>query len=326
MSLNRTAEQVVIGAILLQPRQFQEVREWLTPEDFEGTAERQAYQAICDLSETHEPVSPAAVERRLRLPHEYSPALADASFVVACMQRCPEPSRAPVYGRMVLELSIRRHVVERALGLRHRAGAASTADELNRVFAEVDSVRRDVERLHLREALAANSKSPTPLIAGELPPLLRTATGNEYQLEIRTVRTLADQPAALDTVTRWLKPGDFSHDTCAGLYGELQLMRAANNPIDPLTLAWRAERVGMRGPACAALLANASPDDAPADPVALSRRVLESSVQAAVLVTAESLQDLGKTSQQSATAVAYARLNNLWPQQRRLVRARLSSE
>ena len=242
------------------------------------------------------------------------------------MQRCPEPQRAPVYGRMVLELSIRRHVAERAVGLRQRAGAASTADELNRVFAEVDSVRREVERLHLREALAANSKSPTPLLPGELPPLLRSATGTEYQLEIRTVRALAGQPAALDTVTRWLKPGDFSHDTCAGLYGELQLMRAANNPIDPVTLAWRAERVGLRGPACDALLARAAPEDASADPLALSRRVLESSVQAAVLVTAESLQDLAQASQQNATAVAYARLNNLWPQQRRLVRARLSSQ
>lgn len=325
MSLNRAAEQVVIGAILLQPAQFDEVREWLTSADFEGIAEREAFQAICDLNETNEPVSPAAVERRLRASSQQGPVLADASFVVTCMQRCPEPGRAPVYGRMVLELSIRRHVAERAVGLRQRAGAASTADELNRVFAEVDSVRRDVERLHLREALAARSKSPTPLIVAELQPLLRKVTGGEYQLEVRTVRALAGQPATLDTVNGWLKPADFADGTCAGLYGELQLMRAASNPIDTVTLAWRAERVGLRGPACDALLARSAPEFASADPLALSRRVLESSVQAAVLGTAESLQALGQSSQQNATAVAYTRLNNLWPRQRRLVRARLTS-
>jgi replicative DNA helicase len=164
MMLDRAAEQVVIGAILLQPRQFEEVREWLTPDDFDGTAERQAYQAICDLDEAREPVSPGGVDRQIRTSSRPGPVVADAAFVVACMQRCPEPSRAPVYGRMVLELSIRRHVAERAVGLRQRARAATTSAELNRVFGEVDSVRREVERLHEREALAAQSKSPTPLI------------------------------------------------------------------------------------------------------------------------------------------------------------------
>lgn len=328
MSIGPAAEQVVLGAILLQPQQFDEVREWLTPDNFEGTAERQTYQAIWDLATDNRPITPQAVEQRLRLPREYADALADVSFVVSCMQRCPQADRAPVYGRMVLEMWIRREVAERAVGLRQRAAAAETPDALNRVFAEVDGVRRYVERLHRQEAVASKVKSPTPLNVAELQPLSRAATRDDYQLELRTVRALAVQPVALEVVDRWLRVGDFADETCGDLYGELQNLRAARNPIDPIILAWRAERVGLSGPAVDALLTRPAPADATDEPVDLARRVLHSSVRAAVVVTAESLEALPTRGpvQQDATALAYARLNHLWPQQRRLVRARLSAE
>ena len=60
------------------------------------------------------------------------------------------------------------------------------------------------------------------------------------------------------------------------------------------------------------------------EPVVAARRVLEQSVQSAVLATSEELDRVSHDPGVNATSLAYARLNNLWPQQRRLVRASLT--
>ena len=126
-------------------------------------------------------------------------------------------------------------------------------------------------------------------------------------------------------MTRWLTPSDFGDSECAGLYSELTVLNDGNNPIDTLTLAWRAKRVGLAGPACDSLLAHREPSAATADPVLASRRVLEQSVRASVVATADAVEDLTRDGRVNTTSQAYARLNNLWPQQRRLIRAGLTS-
>lgn len=135
---------------------------------------------------------------------------------------------------------------------------------------------------------------------------------------------LADEPKALSVVTRWLRPTDFADDECAGLYSELSVLHEAKNPIDRITLAWRAKRVGLRGPVSSSLLTSRDPATS-AGPITSSRRVLEQSVRAAVVATADSLQGLAADGRDNATGQAYARLNHLWPQQRRLIKASLSS-
>jgi replicative DNA helicase len=324
MSLDRAAEQALIGAVLLQPSQYDEVREWLTADDFDGTAERRTYEAIESVATREGVISPAAVDRGLRSQRSPASDLADGAFVVGCMQRCPEATRAAVYGRMVLELSIRRRVSAQASGLRQRAENAVSSNDLTLVFAGVDAVRRDIERLHQRESKAARSHSPTPLVAGELKPLRRPQRHDEAAAERAAVAALVDDPTALTRVTRWLSPRDFGDAECAGLYSELTVLHNANNPIDPLTLAWRAKRVGINGPACDSLLAFREPTSA--DAVVASRRVLEQSVRAAVVATADELGDLADDGRVNTTSQAYARLNNLWPQQRRLVRAGLAAQ
>ena len=325
MNLERAAEQSVIGAILHEPAQFGEVREWLEPDDFYGTAERQAFEAMRVLADRGEVISPEAVDQELKSRRTPAAELADGAFVIGCMQRCPESSRAAVYGRMVLELSVRRTVADHATRLRQRAGNAVSSHDLNLVFAGVDAVRRDVERLHQREAQAARAHSPTPLLSGQLAPLTRRPRHDELTNERVAVAALVQNPGALATVHRWLRPGDFGDDECRGLYAQLTALHDAKNPIDSLTLAWRAKKVGLQGPACDALLAGPGSESVAADPVLASRRVLEQSVRAAVVATADELEELAQRRTVNATSQAYARLNNLWPQQRRLVKAGLSS-
>src|SRR5512145_2070184 len=105
MTPDRAAECSAIGALLLEPDRFADVREWLEPGDFHGTAERQAYEAICAVGTRGQALSPAAVDHELRDRRKSAPLVADGAYLVGCMQLCPTPALAAVYGRMVLEMS-----------------------------------------------------------------------------------------------------------------------------------------------------------------------------------------------------------------------------
>jgi replicative DNA helicase len=322
---DRAAERSAIGALLLEPDRFADVREWLEPGDFHGTAERQAYEAICAVGARGQELSPAAVDHELRNRRTSPPLLADGAYLVGCMQLCPTPARAAVYGRMVLEMSIRRRVVNQGTRLRQRAEKAVTSHDLNLVFAQVDSARRNVERLHQREAQATRSHSPTPLLAPGLDALARRGSREDVPAERTAIHALVDQPTALDVVTRWLSPTDFSDAECSGLYGEMTALHEAKSPIDRVTLAWRAMRVGLSGPVCDSLVSPRDPATVSPDPVRASREVLHQSVRASVLSTADELEGMTRDVRGNVTSEAYARLNNLWPQQRRLIKAGLSN-
>src|SRR5680860_829532 len=122
------------------------------------------------------------------------PNSADAPFLVSCMSTCPVAARTPVYGRMVLETSIRRRVSEQAAGLRYRAEQAVTSTDLNLVFARVDAVRRDVERLHVREARADGVASPSPLNVENLAPVPVPDGHRDANAERTAVMALVHQP------------------------------------------------------------------------------------------------------------------------------------
>jgi hypothetical protein len=200
-----------------------------------------------------------------------------------------------------------------------------TSHDLNLVFAQVDSARRDVERLHQREAHATRSHSPTPLLAPGLNALPRRGSREDLPAERTAIHALVDQPAALDVVTRWLSPTDFSDAECSRLYGEMSSLREEKKPIDRVALAWRAMRIGLAGPVCDSLVSPRDPSTVSPDPIRASREVLQQSVRASVLSTADVLEGMSRDVTGNVTAEAYARLNSLWPQQRRVIKAGLSN-
>lgn len=325
MTLDRAVEQATIGALLLRPEAYEDVLEWLEPEDFWGVAEQQTYAAIRELHSRGAAPTPEAVQDQLRRSEVESARLADGPYLIKAMQRCPDGSRAAVYGRMVLELSIRRRVWQGAQRLRQQADGATDSLKLNAVFASLDGVRRGVEALHLRESAAARSHSVAPAVAGELAPLTRFPSYEEGVVERQAIYALTDQPKAITVVSRWLKTNDFSDEECGRLYGELLALYDAKNAIDPLTLAWRAQKVGIEGPVTDGLVEPRPPDEASADPETVARRVLEQSVRAAVIATTDEIQRITDDGRVNTTSAAYARLNALWPQQRRLIKARLAA-
>jgi replicative DNA helicase len=315
----------VIGAILLQPERLHDVREWLTASDFEGTAERKALDAIEAVADRGDPTTPERVDEELRR-EGHGPSLVEGPFLFDCMEACPSPERAAVYGRMVLELSIRRRIAEQGIRLRQDVRATVTTESLNRVFVTVDSARRDVERLHLRESRAAGVKSPTPLRAGAAQKTGRPSThDSDVAVERTAVMQLVHRPSAIDEVSPWLRPDDFADHSSAALYRQLAQMRDAGEPIDSLTVAWRAMSIGLPTDTCQAVLQQPRPEVLAGDPVRTARRVLEQSVRSAILSTADVLERLGDPAPEPATSLAYDRLNQLWSQQKRLVQARFGA-
>ena len=149
------------------------------------------------------------------------------------MQATPCDTRAVVYGRMVLELSIRRHVAEDAVRLRQEGEAAETSDQLNRVFATVDTMRRGVELLHRRESEAAGVLSVAPAIAGELDRLDLLPRSEYLPAEKDLIYSVVEQPSSLSRISAWLRTGDFSDDECGALFGELTALHDAQQPDRP---------------------------------------------------------------------------------------------
>lgn len=325
MSLARATERSLVGALLLKPSQLDQVSEWLGATDIEGTAERQTYEAITSLRRIGQEVSPEAVDRQIRDAVPPGTQMADAAYLVSVIQETPDAGRAAVYGRMVLELSIRRHVAENALRLRQYAEEASSTNELNRVFAGVDGLRRGVESLHRRESRAADSHSVAPATDGNLLPLIRFPRSEEAAAERAAVLGLVDRPDCIELVVRWLKPNDFGDEECGALYQEIRALHEQHNPIDRITVAWRATKVGIEGAVTNSLVDGTRDPVTPVDPVETARRVLEQSVKAALIATSEDLERAATDPALNPTTVAYTRLNSLWPQQRRLVKARLTS-
>ena len=265
------------------------------------------------------------MQARLRESDVESAKLADGPYLIKAMQSCPDERRVAVYGRMVLELSIRRRVRAGAQRLRQQADAATDTLSLNPVFASVDGVRRGVEALHARETKAAQTHSVAPRVAGVLPPLTRFPSYEDGQVERQAIYALVDQPRALTEVSRWLRSGDFADEEAGRLYDELVALHETKSPIDPLTLAWRAQKAGIEGPVTNGLLEPRAPVEASANPEAVARRVLEQSVRAAVIATSDEIERVTADGRVNTTSVAYARLNALWPQQRRLVKARFTA-
>jgi hypothetical protein len=66
------------------------------------------------------------------------------------------------------------------------------------------------------------------------------------QASARALRDLIDEPSHLDQVARWLQPAHFDSLAHGQLYAVLLDMRAAGQPIDPVTVSWQAARHQLR--------------------------------------------------------------------------------
>lgn len=146
---------------------------------------------------------------------------------------------------MVLETSIRRRIADAAAGLRQRAQLTEGPGHLTRVLAMVDTVRREVETLHQREATASGALALTPIEAGGLLVPRRHEAADTRQVERTAVLALVENPATIGVIRAWLKVEDFRDSECALHFNEVLTMNDSRVPTDRLTLAWALAQRGV---------------------------------------------------------------------------------
>jgi replicative DNA helicase len=192
-----TAEQSVLGGMLLSKDAIADVLEKLRPGDFYRPAHQSVYDAILDLYSRGEPADPVTVAAELDRKGELR-RIGGAPYLVTLTQTVPTAANAGYYAEIVAEKSILRRLVEAGTRIVQfgYAGAdgQDVAEVVDRAQAEVYEVtekRRAVEDFVILEELLQPTMDEIDSIASRGGISLGVPTGF----------------SELDEVTNGLHPG-----------------------------------------------------------------------------------------------------------------------
>ncbi|MEV5348962.1 DnaB-like helicase N-terminal domain-containing protein [Streptomyces achromogenes] len=248
MRLTRRAEEALLGSMLHRPEALPSMR-WIPPATFARPDHAALWQLLqsLDFSKIAPNEVPAAVSaavakiedpgiRQLLSPARIS-RLADSSV-------CPNPRTAPLYGGMVLEAAVHRAVEHAGEQLRDTARQAEV-DQALKALEQADRTGRRLTQLDA--AWKAAPETVRNLLdtqpEQEVTPVPRTERARtDLQAEGETVASLLYEPRQLPEVTGRLQATDFSHPQLAVAYRAMCTLDERHAPIDPLTVAWEAQR------------------------------------------------------------------------------------
>lgn len=155
-----TAEQSVLGAVLIDKDAMIDIAEFLRPHHFYKEAHAHIYQAMMDLFEVHEPIDVVTITAHLKK----SGTLKDvggASYISDLLNVVPTSAHAEQYARIIQENATKRRLVESAakiteMAFREEGSAQQIVDEAEQeIFAIAQqTTRRDF--IAIKDALAAS--------------------------------------------------------------------------------------------------------------------------------------------------------------------------
>ncbi|MFZ3572294.1 DnaB-like helicase N-terminal domain-containing protein [Streptomyces sp. BH097] len=245
------AEQAVLGALFLDPRQLGRLSDWLRPDHFGHPAHTALYAAMLKLrAEGHpatdqdaaRPVPMAWVTDTVQEAGHHTRGLT-AVHPHLLVSACPRPEHAPMYGRMVLEGAIHRSVTRHADQLHQAALAdlrAGTADETVHQAEILSDVLADLARTwgsEPRPLQPATTHTPRAYPPPQVPD--HTLADEEFILGC-----LATRPEQLLDLVHWLHPDDFAEPGHQHIYRALGALHHRGEPIDQLTTLWETQRRG----------------------------------------------------------------------------------
>ncbi|MFF2657375.1 DnaB-like helicase N-terminal domain-containing protein [Kitasatospora sp. NPDC058032] len=239
------AEQAVLGAILLAPRQLRLLSAWLRPAHFYRPAHAALYEALLAQQEAgHRALASDRAEDQLAWVTQATAATTAASpgFTAAyghtLIAACPVPAHAASYGRMVLETAVRREVHERA----HRLHAAARTGDIDATLHLTRDLRAAISRLV--DAWGSVDERPRPA-PGPWPLELAERTVEETRrYEQALLGALTAVPGELAEITTWLHPADFLDPGHRAVYQALAALGRRGDAIDPLTVLWEVQHRG----------------------------------------------------------------------------------
>jgi replicative DNA helicase len=252
-----SAEQALLGAVLLDPAGQHQVLNLVQPGDMVRPWHAQVLAAMQRVRGRGALPSPAEVYAELQndpdLPSSVS---RDAVRVAGLMEAAPRARHAPAYAVMVIEGGIRQRL--------HLAGSrlaqASETGNLEVVLRQAASCTHDLNACRARWlALPGHLRPELPAPAGQAGDdarVVRRKAAVREELARRedpkalaageqALRDLAAAPSQLAHVARWLQPGHFARPESGELYAVMRDMNAAGRPVDPVTITWEAARRGL---------------------------------------------------------------------------------
>ncbi|MGY1435406.1 DnaB-like helicase N-terminal domain-containing protein [Streptomyces reniochalinae] len=247
------AEQAVLGAVLLEPRQLGRLSGWLRPEHFYRPAHSAIYAAMLTLRTGGHPATKLAPDAPVPLAwlndirEEASTRTRGVTtgYVHSLASACPRPAHAPVYGRMVLEGAIHRSVTQHAVRLRQAARAdtarGSGVDETLHRAQVLHDVLDDLSR---RWGFEPRPVEPNTAVAGPTATTPGQVAERVLADEEFLLGALTAHPEQFAQVADWLRPGDFADPGHRQVYRALGALGHRGEPVDELTVLWECQRRG----------------------------------------------------------------------------------
>lgn len=244
--LTHKAEEALLGAALFRPEALPSMR-WIPPGAFSRPDHAALWQTLhtIDFSKVAANDVPATVSAAVsRIEEQGIRQLLTPPRLAQLANACPDPRTAPLYGGMTLEAAIHRSV-EHA-GEQLRATARQT--EVDQAPQALEQAVRTGQRFTALEdawkaapEVVRNLLDTQPEQPITLAPRAERAR-TDVQAEAETVASLLYQPGQMAEVTNWLRHQDFSHPELATVYRAMVTLDERHAPIDPLTVAWEAQR------------------------------------------------------------------------------------
>jgi replicative DNA helicase len=110
---DETAEQALLGALLLRPGIMDDLKGWLLASDFYVPRNRHIYAAIAALHEAGEPIDPVSVWHEIER-SGLGEEIGGPAYLISMQANCPAVSSAQRYGRIVAKMSAYRKVMREA--------------------------------------------------------------------------------------------------------------------------------------------------------------------------------------------------------------------
>lgn len=296
------AERALLGVLLAQPQQTDELRRWLRDGDFYSPWHAATYRALQQLTTNGDSPCPQDVaaqlarDRHVRLPRPQDTNMLIVDLLYAAGRTDLASSS---YGRMVLEASIHRAVHRHATGLSQIGEMTVDPDRRAELIDErVAAATEDLTGLGGRWTAAAGAVVASVESAGGNggPPPSALTSCREAPAEDRLLGALIRRPGQLDRIRGWLQPDDFRSPARRDLYCALCDVADRGTPIEAVTVMWAAQTAGLlhHGGLTAEDVLGLAEAAPPGDPVLYARDVLADSIRAHTVSGAAGLRALAR--------------------------------
>ncbi|MFF0250654.1 DnaB-like helicase N-terminal domain-containing protein [Streptosporangium sandarakinum] len=246
-------EQALLGALLLEPTQIDQVRFWLEADDFARPAHQEVYKALLAHADARsaghaDPAEHAAVAVLKRLQHV--PNLT-GDYLHDLMTACPIHAHPVSYALLVVEADTRRALIAHTARLadlidQHARGESSDVDHVALMFSVNEHVKNVITRLAARLNVTDLAAISFPEPAGPTAPPVAAPAHLDQQDQL--LAALIADPRRIPEVRTLLDPQDFTDPTRARLFALLTAMTDNGQVIDQVTVMARAHDTGILTP------------------------------------------------------------------------------